>query len=163
MDATKTAVVVFASIMGAVTIGSLSGCDLGDVIKVKTPSGIARTEGIARNLTLNEAQHEYELVHAAKMANLEEWRGRIDRGAELQGMLSQLALDGLNTLGPSVAGVPVVGPALVGALPIASFFFGQGRLRKQKEASYNAGLTEGGQQAVRAVAEATKPPTVITT
>lgn len=113
-------------IVGAIALASaaaaLSGCDLGDVLQVKTPSGIQQDTGLPRTLSLNEAEQEYRLELERQKTHMLAWRDNIEGTNAVRGIISQLALDQLNELGPVVGGVPVVGPLLLGALPIAGLF-----------------------------------------
>ena len=49
----------------------------------------------------------------------------------------------LDDIGPSLAGVPIAGPALPALTGLAGLFIGAGRLRKEKEASFNKGMEKG--------------------
>ena len=67
----------------------------------------------------------------------------IEKAGELRGLFSQLTLSALDTVGPTIAGLPVLGPALPALTGIVGLFIGSGRLRKEKEASFNKGLEKG--------------------
>ena len=93
---------------GAV-LASCAGLDLGDIVKVKTPNTIQQTTGLPSTLSLNEAEVEYQ-----NWFNLTQTTGRAVEGQHREGrrdprLLGQLTLSALDTVGPTVAGLPVLG------------------------------------------------------
>jgi len=54
-----------------------------------------------------------------------------------------LTLSALDQIGPTVAGIPMLGPALPAMTGLVGLFLGTGRLRKEKESSFNKGMKEG--------------------
>lgn len=151
----RTVIVVFGVLLVCSILGALAGCDLGDVIKAKTPNGIQQREGMPAAMSLNDAVYEYQQWYNRTQADGAAWKANIDRADEIRGLLGNLAMTGLNDLGPEVAGVPIIGPSFTGLLALGGYFLGTGRLRKEKEKSYNAGLETGADTATRA-ASATK-------
>jgi hypothetical protein len=127
----------------ALVLASCAGLDLGDLVKVKTPNAIQQTTGLRATLSLNEAEAEYQNWFNQTQAIGAQWKGNIARAGEVRGLLGQLTLSALDTVGPTVAGVPVLGPALPALTGIVGLFIGSGRLRKEKEASFNKGLETG--------------------
>jgi hypothetical protein len=117
----RTTIVVGAIILAAAS-ATLSGCDLGDILQVQTPSGIQQDTGLPGSMSLNEAEQEYRLELERQKTHMLAWRDNIEGSNTVRGIISQLALQQLNDLGPMVGGVPVVGPLLLGALPIAGLF-----------------------------------------
>jgi hypothetical protein len=134
----------------ALVLASCAGIDLGDLVKVKTPNAIQQTTGLRATLSLNEAEAEYQNWFNQTQAIGAQWKGNIERAGEVRGLLGQLTLSALDTVGPTVAGVPVLGPALPALTGIVGLFIGSGRLRKEKEASFNKGLETGRDMAVEA-------------
>jgi hypothetical protein len=134
----------------ALVLASCAGLDLGDLVKVKTPNAIQQTTGLRATLSLNEAEAEYQNWFNQTQAIGAQWKGNIERAGEVRGLLGQLTLSALDTVGPTVAGVPVLGPALPALTGIVGLFIGSGRLRKEKEASFNKGLETGRDMAVEA-------------
>jgi hypothetical protein len=134
----------------ALVLASCAGIDLGDLVKVKTPNAIQQTTGLRATLSLNEAEVEYQNWFNQTQATGAQWKGNIARAGEVRGLLGQLTLSALDTVGPTVAGVPVLGPALPALTGIVGLFIGSGRLRKEKEASFNKGLETGRDMAVEA-------------
>lgn len=132
-------------VLVAVAIATTAGCDLGDVVQAKTPQGIQQTKGLPSKLSLNEAESEYQAWLADVTREGAQWRASIERADEIRGILGQLSLNALNEAGPTLAGVPVLGPSLPLAAGLLGLFVGNGRLRKEKEASYNKGLERGQQ------------------
>lgn len=117
----RTAVIVLACALAAAA-AALSGCDLGDVLQVRTPAGVQQDTGLPGSMSLNEAEREYGLQLERIRSDMHAWRDNIEGTNTVRGIISQLAMQQLNDLGPAVAGVPVVGPLLLGALPIAGLF-----------------------------------------
>ena len=127
----------------ALVLASCAGIDLDDLVKVKTPNAIQQTTGLRATLSLNEAEAEYQNWFNQTQATGAQWKGNIERAGEVRGLLGQLTLSALDTVGPTVAGVPVLGPALPALTGIVGLFLGAGLLRKEKEASFNKGLEKG--------------------
>ena len=102
--------------------------------------------GLPSTLSLNGAEVEYQnwfnLTQTTGVGGAQ-WKGNIEKAGEIRGLLGQLTLSALDTVGPTVAGLPVLGPALPALTGIVGLFIGSGRLRKEKEASFNKGLEKG--------------------
>lgn len=103
---------IFVAVAAAVLVASLGGCDFGDLVRVDTPRNIQSTEGLPSRLTLNDAREEYEDWIAAARNDSMRWRTGIERSQEITNLLEQFTLQQLNDVGPAIAGVPVLGPAL---------------------------------------------------
>lgn len=121
----------------ALVLASCAGFDLGDIVKVKTPNTIQQTTGLPSTMSLNEAEVEYQNWFGQTQTTGAQWKSNIEKAGEIRGLLGQLTLSALDSVGPTVAGLPVLGPALTG---IVGLFIGSGRLRKEKEASFNKGM-----------------------
>ncbi|MEL6741645.1 MAG: hypothetical protein AAFP26_13390 [Planctomycetota bacterium] len=134
----------FGLVMVTLGLAACAGFDLGDVVKVKTPNEIQQTRGLPSTTSLNEAETEYRAWFDDVQRTGAQWKASIDRGGEIRGLLGQLTLTALDDIGPSLAGVPIAGPALPALTGLAGLFIGAGRLRKEKEASFNKGLEKGG-------------------
>ena len=140
---TRHYVYLGALILLALVLASCAGLDLGDIVKVKTPNTIQQTTGLPSTLSLNEAEVEYQNWFNLTQTTGAQWKGNIEMAGEIRGLLGQLTLSALDTVGPTVAGLPVLGPALPALTGIVGLFIGSGRLRKEKEASFNKGLEKG--------------------
>jgi hypothetical protein len=140
---TRHYVYLAALLLVALVLASCAGVDLGDLVRVKTPNSIQQTTGLPSTLSLNEAEVEYQNWFSQTQTTGAQWKGTIERSGEIRGLLGQLTLSALDTAGPTLAGVPVLGPALPALTGIAGLFIGSGRLRKEKEASFNKGLEKG--------------------
>lgn len=127
----------------SLVLAACAGFDLGDVVRVRTPNTIQQTTGLPSALSLNEAEVEYQNWFNQVQTTGAQWKSNIQRAGEVRGLLGQLTLSALDTVGPTVAGVPVLGPALPALTGIVGLFIGSGRLRKEKEASFNKGLEKG--------------------
>ncbi len=141
----KTNHLIFLFILTFVVLGLLSfaGCDMGDMIHVKTPNTIQQQTGLASTISLNEAESEYQLWYQHMQTAGSQWKSNIEHANEIRNMVNQLSLSALDEIGPTVAGVPVLGPMLPAASGLLGLFLGSGKLRKEKEASFNKGLDEG--------------------
>tara|TARA_B100001094_G_scaffold330972_1_gene397728 strand:+ start:3719 stop:4180 length:462 start_codon:yes stop_codon:yes gene_type:complete len=127
----------------AVTLAACAGFDIGDVIQVKTPREVQQRYGLQARTSLNEASSEYEAWLEDVQRTGADWRHSIEKGEEIRSMLNELTLHGLDQIGPSVMGVPLLGPLLPFGAGMAGLFVGQRRLRKEKESSFKAGIREG--------------------
>ncbi len=141
----KTNHLIFLFILTFVVLGLLSfaGCDMGDMIHVKTPNTIQQQTGLASTISLNEAESEYQLWYQHIQTAGSQWKSNIEHANEIRNMVNQLSLSALDEIGPTVAGVPVLGPMLPAASGLLGLFLGSGKLRKEKEDSFNKGLDEG--------------------
>lgn len=132
-----------ALVLLTLALAACAGLDFGDIVKVKTPNEIQQTRGLPRATTLNEAEAEYQAWFDDVQRTGAQWKASIERGGEIRGLLGQLTLSALDEVGPTLAGVPVAGPALPALTGLVGLFIGAGRLRKEKEASFNKGLEKG--------------------
>ena len=141
----KTNHLIFLFILTFVVLGLLSfaGCDMGDMIHVKTPNTIQQQTGLASTITLNEAESEYQFWYQHMQTAGSQWKSNIEHANEIRNMVNQLSLSALDEIGPTVAGVPMLGPLLPAASGLLGLFLGSGKLRKEKEDSFNKGLDEG--------------------
>lgn len=139
----KYAVYAAALACLAAMLAACAGFDLGDLVKVRTPNEVQQWEGLPASVSLNDAEVQYEAWYQDVARVGAEWKARIERSSEIRGLLGQLTLGAMQDVGPTLAGVPVVGPALPAATGLIGLFLGSGRLRREKEASFNKGLSEG--------------------
>lgn len=143
MSKHKTLIVVVVALAVSLALAACAGFNLGDIIKVKTPVAIQQADGVSASLTLNEAEAEYRLwMDKTKAAGLE-WKNRIASGNEIRNILGQLAMNGLNDVGPTIGGIPVLGPSIPLLTAGLGLFLGRSGLTKHKEESFNAGLKKG--------------------
>jgi len=133
----------FALIMITLSLSACAGFDLGDIVRVKTPNRVQQSTGLAATTTLNEAEAEYRAWFEETQRTGSQWKSNIERAGEIRGIFSQLTLSALDQLGPTVAGIPMLGPALPAMTGLVGLFLGTGRLRKEKESSFNKGMKEG--------------------
>jgi len=134
---------IFALVLIALAIGACAGFDLGDLVRVRTPNRVQQSTGLAASTTLNEAEVEYRAWFEETQRTGGQWKSNIERATEIRGIFSQLTLSALDQVGPTVAGIPMLGPALPALTGLVGLFLGTGRLRKEKESSFNKGLKEG--------------------
>jgi len=124
-------------------LSSCAGYDLGDVVRVKTPNAIQQQTGLPKTISLNDASAEYQAWFDMTTSNGARWKDSIERGEQMRAVFGQLTLSALDEVGPTLAGVPVLGPMLPALTGLVGMFIGTSRLRKGKEDSYNAGLEVG--------------------
>jgi predicted PurR-regulated permease PerM len=141
----KTNHLIFLFVIVFLVLGLLSfaGCDMGDMIHVKTPNTIQQQTGLASTITLNEAESEYQSWYQHMQTAGSQWKSNIEHANEIRNMVNQLSLSALDQVGPTVAGVPMLGPLLPAASGLLGLFLGSTKLRKEKEDSFNKGLDEG--------------------
>lgn len=128
--------------MVAIVVSSVAGCDIKDVLRVKTPIEVQREKGIPASLTLRESEDQYEAWLADTQRVGAQWRGNIERSTEILGLLQQLALTGLDAAGPTLGSVPVLAPILPVVTGLAGLWLGKREGRKEgveKIASFNKG------------------------
>lgn len=154
------AIVIVLAIVMAGLIAGATGCDLGDVIQARTPRGVQAATGLPESLSLNEAEKEFRLWYERVRQEGLEWRESIAQGREAQALVSQFLMTQLDSVGPTLAGVPVLGPALPLVAGLAGLFVRRpgdrprqevesmqmefaSTLQREKEASYNKGVEKG--------------------
>ena len=145
MSKTRMTVFTFVTVALSLSLAACAGFDLGDVVRVKTPNAIQQQTGLASTTTLNEAEAEYQAWFADVKRSGSHWKTNIERGNQIRGLLNQVTLSALDDVGPTLGGVPVLGPALPAVTGLLGLFIGTGKLRKEKEASFNKGLERGRQ------------------
>lgn len=139
----KHVIYLIVMLIVVLLLAACAGLDLGDIVHVRTPNAIQQTTGLPAKISLNEAEAEYLAWFDNVQRTGAQWKANIERADEIRGLLGQLTLSALDEFGPTLAGVPVLGPALPALTGLAGLFIGSGRLRKEKEASFNKGLKEG--------------------
>lgn len=108
----RTTVTIVIAIASTILVGGLAGCDFGDLIRVKTPRNIQKTEALPPSLTLNDSRQEYEnWINAARNDSMR-WRESIERADELNDLFAGFVLQGLEDVGPTVAGIPLASTLL---------------------------------------------------
>lgn len=121
----------------ALVIAGCQAISLEDLVKVKTPPQVQREVGLPSKLPLSVARGEYETWRAEVQRSDAQWRESIEGGAEFVGLLSGFAMTQLEAYSP------LAGPAAAPLLLLGGYFFGNRRIRKEKESSYNAGIRIG--------------------
>ena len=135
----------FCLFMVSLSIAACAGLQIGDLVQTKIPHEIQKTTGLPSETSLNESISEYQAWYDDVQRSGAEWRANIERSDEIRSLMNQLTLSAINELGPSLAGVPVLSSALPALTGLVGMFLGQGRLRREKEASFNKGLRTGPQ------------------
>lgn len=131
---------VVIAIATTLTLVACMGKDMGDFVKVATPIGIQKSDGVPPKLTLNEAEYEYSAWFDRTQGDGTQWRGLVMNGRDSAALLSSLALQvGKDAQAhPAVAMIPGLG-LLIG---YATRRFGDAspsQLAEKQKASYNKG------------------------
>ena len=143
MNDKKKRVAVIATIaLCTFALAACAGMDFGDIVQVDTPRDISQARNIDERMGLNSAEVEFERWMQSVKFDAEQWAKNIDDGRETAGILASITMSGLEVLGPAAAGVPYVGALLPAISGLAGVAVGKRRLKKEKEASYRAGLEE---------------------
>lgn len=142
-------IVVAVCLLISLALASCAGMNLGDLVRVKTPVEVQQDKGLPGSLSLNESEQQYRAwVDDVRRVGAH-WRTSIEGADRVRDLLGQITLRALDDVGPSVAGVPVLGPSLPLLAGLAGLFIrrpgdaDKDTLRKEKEASYNAGIEAG--------------------
>ena len=143
MNAKQKKIVAIVAIAGAtLTLAACAGLDFGDVVKVDTPRSLVDRDDLPARLSVNAAEVEYERWLQTVQIDAKQWAAEIEKGGESAAMLASITMSGIDVLGPAAAGVPYVGALLPALTGLAGVAVGKRRVRKEKEASYRAGLEE---------------------
>ena len=129
--------VLAIAIAMALLVAAIQGCQLADIIKVKTPVQVQQSDGLPAKLPLSQARGEYQAWRADVKRSDSEWRESLEGGENFVGLLEGVGMTALQEFSP------LAGPAALPALLLGGYFFGNSNKRKNKEASYNAGLERG--------------------
>ncbi len=135
-------------IAGAIALLALTGCQVGDLVQASVPQAVRQVVPSEPRVSFNEAKVVFADWRASVERTAEQFQTELDRKAELVSLLSSLGNDAL------LAGVPVL-EALPGGGLLTTALVGFGawflrapgtaqRIAKEKEASFNKGLEEGG-------------------
>lgn len=147
-DKSKLIAYAVALVIIALGLAACAGFDIGDVVRVQTPHAIQQQTGLSSSVSLNTAESEYRAWYESTQRAAAQWKQNIERGGEIAGLLRQITLGAVEQVGPTLAGVPVLGPLLPLLTGLGGLFLrrpgdaSKDRLRKEKEASFNAGLNK---------------------
>ena len=109
----KTSAAIIAGAIGvSALIAGCAGLQFDDIVKVRTPIGLQQDMGLPPQMTLSEARVAYEESVNEFKTRSQVWRESIDDASAFVGVAEQLTLQGINEIGPSIMGIPVLGPSL---------------------------------------------------
>ena len=134
------AIWIVIGILTTAAIAAVAGCDIGEIVQTSTPNMIQQQTGLPARMSLNDAEAEYQVWFATVQEAGTRWKASIEKGNQTAALLSQLFMGTLDELGPLVAGVPILGPALPAGGLLLGLFFGRRGMAKEKEASFNEGI-----------------------
>lgn len=135
--------IMFLAVAGIALIGMglASGCDTGDMIKVRPPASVVGGD-IKPVMSLNDAIGAYEQWKAAVIIEDRQWAEKLGKAAEFQSVLGSLVSDGMAYVAPALGGLPG-GALIVGALTgIGGLLLPKPGTQKRIDAAYNAGRIE---------------------
>lgn len=114
-------------------VAAIQGCQLSDLIKVKTPVPVQQSDGLPAKLPLSQARGEYDGWRNEVQRTDAEWRESIEGGAEIVGLLEGFGMTALEQYSP------LAGPAALPLTLLGGYFFGNRGKTKGKEASFVKG------------------------
>jgi hypothetical protein len=134
------------------TLAALGACQVEDLVKVQVPESVAQAVDVETTIPLSAADHTWDDWVAWVDRQSRQFAESINRGNETAGVLQGLVETGISVGQGAAATIPG-GAFLTTALGLLGGLFlkrpGDAlRERKEKEASYNAGIEKG-----RALAE----------
>ena len=138
---------IAAALVLGVVVSYASGCSVLQP-KVEAPEAVvgAYPGLVTDTATIEQAEIQQAKVQALLPIDMADWQVRIDDAKARRDFFDQIGLNlltAVNDASPIISGVPVLGPALIASLPLLGGLLGQGRLNKQKQRSYNAGIEVG--------------------
>ena len=144
------AVVVSFALLSA----SCAGLDFGDVVQARTPPRLASQLAVKDKMSVNTAATEYrraieeeELRRRQVDEQFREWADNIGAGFQIAGAANDATLQAFNQAGPTVAGIPILGPAILSVLGGGGLLGGMRAVHNAKIKSFNKGQQTAGQLA----------------
>jgi hypothetical protein len=151
---------VIAILLIGLGLSALAGCSVGDVVKSRIPVAVQKSEGLPSQLSHNESQVEYEKWLHGVESDSQQWRANLERSEQIAGLLGNLTLSALDSVGPVIAGIPVGGALLPVLTGLAALFVKRpgdvstAKLSQEKQDSYNAGIKRAASLAGQGVSAA---------
>ena len=150
---------IYAGVLVTVVLllAACAGFELGDFIQTDVPIVVQKTHGLPEHMTLNAGTEEYQAWFAETQRVGVQWQNSLERGNQVRNLLSQITLRALDQIGPTIAGVPVLGPLLPALTGLLGMFLikrpgdvskdalakEKDAWTKEKEAAYNKALEVG--------------------
>ncbi|MCB9838200.1 MAG: hypothetical protein H6813_02580 [Phycisphaeraceae bacterium] len=135
-------------IAAAIAIFALSGCQVGDLVQANVPQSVRKVVPSEPRVSYNEAKLVYADWRASVERTAEQFQQELDRKAELVSLLSSLTNDALTAGIPVLESLPGGGLLATGLVGLGAWFLRSpgttSRIAREKEASFNKGLEEGG-------------------
>jgi len=132
---------------GAIALFALSGCQVGDLVQANVPQSVRKVVPSEPRVSYNEAKVVYADWRASVERTAEQFQTELDRKAELVSLLSSLTNDALTAGIPVLESLPGGGLLATGLVGLGAWFLRSpgttARVAKEKEASFNKGLSEG--------------------
>jgi hypothetical protein len=151
---------VIAILLIGLGLSALAGCNVGDIVKSRIPVAVQKSEGLPSQLSHNESQVEYEKWLHDVESDSQQWRANLERSEQIAGLLGNLTLSALDSVGPVIAGIPVGGALLPVLTGLAALFVKRpgdvstAKLSQEKQDSYNAGIKRAASLAGQGVSAA---------
>jgi len=144
MNKALGAALVLLGIAAQVALVATTGCQVGDAVRVSVPTAVQEETGAPPRVSYNEALEVYEDWRAQTMRTAERFRAELTRRGELVSLLTSLGNSALAAGVPVLEELPAGGFAATAAMALGAWILpppgAAGRLRREKEASFNAGL-----------------------
>jgi len=135
-------------IAAAIAIVALSGCQVGDLVQANVPQSVRKVVPSEPRVSYNEAKVVYADWRASVERTAEQFQLELDRKAELVSLLGSLTNDAMMVGIPVLESLPGGGLLATGLVGLGAWFLRSpgttGRIAREKEASFNKGLEEGG-------------------
>jgi hypothetical protein len=125
----------------------ISGCNLGDLVTVKVPSGVQRVTNTSATIPLNEAEYAFESWAHFVESNTSQFQNNIERSNLIWGSISSAVNIGVDSAQGPLSALPG-GAMLISGLTLLTGLLldkpgSAKKLAQEKERSYNAGIKAG--------------------
>lgn len=132
----------------AISLFALGGCQVGDIVQTNVPQAVRKVVPSEPRVSFNEAKVVYADWRASVERTAEQFQLELDRKAELVSLLSSLTNDAILVGVPVLESLPGGGLLTTALVGFGAWFLRAPgtaqRIAKEKEASFNKGLEEGG-------------------
>lgn len=142
-----------ALLMGGLTVALtagfvfMSGCNLGDLVTVKVPSGVQHATNTSATVSLNESTYVFESWAHFVESNTDQFSNNIESANLVWGTLSSAVNIGMDSAQGPLSALPGGAMVLSGLTLLTGLFLDKPgtakRTSQEKEKSYNAGIKAG--------------------
>ena len=118
----KTGIVIVCAALLALAVASCSGLNLDKFVRAEVPTEIQQERGLPASITLDRSRKEYVRWSDDVKRTGAEWRDNIASAEEVRAIFAQITMQAFQSVGPMVAGVPVLSGLLPGAALLLGYF-----------------------------------------